>query len=128
MQLSIATNKKDEIIDITEEIEKLLEKQSVTNGVIHIFVQHTTCCVTAMDLDPGTDLDFLDAIRGILPDIRYRHPHDPSHAPDHILAGIIGPSLNVPFEKKELLLGTWQRIVLIELDGPRDRSLQITVL
>jgi len=116
MQLRINTRKKDEVIDITDEIEDVLGKQNKTEGICTIFVQHTTCAVTVMDLDPGTDLDMLDAIRGMLPDINYRHPHDPSHTPDHILASIIGMSVSIPFEKKKLMLGTWQRVVMVELD------------
>jgi thiamine phosphate synthase YjbQ (UPF0047 family) len=56
----------------------------------------------------------------------YRHPHDPAHAPDHILATLIGPSITVPYANRALLLGTWQRIVLVELDGPRQRTVHIS--
>lgn len=127
MQLSIHTTSKDEVIDITNDVEKILAEQSVKDGVITLFVQHTTCALTVMDLDPGTDLDFLDAIRGMLPNVQYRHPHNPSHAPDHILASIIGMSLNIPFTDNQLLLGVWQRVVLIELDGPRKRNIILTL-
>lgn len=88
---------------------------------------HTTATLTTADLDPGTDLDMLDAFDAMMPKLKYRHPHNPSHAPDHILSSIIGPSLTVPFKDGNLVLGTWQRIVLIELDGPRRRKLVITL-
>ena len=94
----------------------------------NVFVAHTTCAVTTADLDPGTDLDTLEFLRKLVPNIKFRHPHDPSHAPDHILALIIGPSVSVPFENKKLILGTWQRIVLIELDGPRDRNVHVSIV
>lgn len=124
----IQTNKKDEVIDITGIIEKEIREKEIKNGICVIFVKHTTCCVTTADLDPGTDLDFLDAIRGILPNISYRHPHDPGHTPDHILSSIIGPSVTVPVEKGELVLGAWQRVVLVELDGPREREFTVVFL
>lgn len=127
MQFTLQTTKKDEVIDITDVIEELLGTQEKQEGVCTIFVQHTTCCITTADLDPGTDLDFLDAIRGMLPKMQYRHPHDPSHTPDHILSSIIGPSVSIPFSKKQLALGVWQRVVLVELDGPRQRAVTITV-
>lgn len=128
MQLIITTHEKDEVIDITDEIEEVLQEQEIEQGLCTIFTKHTTCCITTADLDPGTELDMLDAIRGMLPQIHYRHPHDPAHAPDHILSSIIGPSLTVPFEKGQLDLGVWQRVILVELDGPRQRDLAISIV
>nr|BBH93147.1 hypothetical protein KTA_13460 [Thermogemmatispora argillosa] len=124
--LAIETRSKDQIIDITDTVEKYLHDVQQESGLCTIFVPHTTCAVAAMDLDPGTDLDFLEALRRLLPPMRYRHPHDPSHTPDHILATLIGPSLVVPYAHRRLLLGTWQRVVLVELDGPRRRTLHLT--
>ncbi len=121
----IHSNKKDEIIDITEDIEREIKEKEIKNGACLVFAKHTTCCITTADLDPGTDLDFLEAIRKILPKINYRHPHDPSHTPDHILSSIIGPSVVMPVKNTKLSLGTWQRIVLVELDGPRDREVDV---
>lgn len=128
MDLIIRTHKENEVIDITDDIEEVLAEQEKTQGICLVFALHTTCALTTADLDPGTDLDFLDALLGMLPDIQYRHPHNPAHAPDHILSSIIGPSVILPFEEKTLTLGTWQRVVLVELDGPRERSLVIRVV
>ncbi len=122
--ITITTKKNDEIVDITETIEGHLREAPTDNGLCSIFVSHTTCALTTADLDPG--LDLLDALRRLLPDISYRHPHDPSHTPDHILSSIIGPSVMVPFRNRQLLLGTWQRIILVELSGPRRRTLHIS--
>ncbi len=65
----------------------------------------------------------LDAFEHLIPKLKYRHPHNPAHVPDHILSALIGTSVAIPVEKGRLVLGTWQRIVLIELDGPRDREI-----
>ena len=124
--ITITTKKYDEIVDITETVETHLREAPTESGICSIFVSHTTCALTTADLDPGTDLDFLDALRRLLPDISYRHPHDPSHTPDHILSSIIGQSVIVPFRDRQLLLGTWQRIVLVELSGPRRRTVHIS--
>jgi secondary thiamine-phosphate synthase enzyme len=124
--ITIATKRKDHIVDITETVEEHLRDAKSEEGTCALFVAHTTCALTTADLDPGTDLDFLDALRRLLPQVRYRHPHDPSHAPDHIISSIIGSSLTVPYRNRQLLLGTWQRIVLIELDGPRQRTVHIS--
>jgi len=123
--LTLETKKKDEIINITDKIEELLKKSKITDGLCTIFTAHTTCCITTADLDEGTDLDLLDALRSMLPKIDYRHPHDPDHAPDHILSSIIGPSVTVPIKQNRLVRGTWQEVILIELDGPRKRNIQV---
>ncbi len=117
---------KNEVLDLTDRVQAELPRSG--SGAVMVLAAHTTCGVTTADLDPGTDLDFLNALRHLLPDLRYRHPHDPQHAPDHILASLIGPSVVVPFDRGQLALGTWQRIVLIELDGPRERNLYLTFL
>lgn len=116
------------MLDITDQIEALIQKHATgASGVCHLLVQHTTAALTTADLDPGTDLDMLDAFEAMMPKLKYRHPHDPSHAPDHILSALIGTSVTLPFHNTKLLLGTWQRVVLIELDGPRERSIAATV-
>ena len=126
--ITVETPGKDAVIDITEEVERYLRGQEREDGVCLAFAAHTTCALTTADLDPGTDRDLLEALRKVLPPMRYRHPHDPAHTPDHILAALIGPSLAAPFRGKRLLLGTWQRIVLVEFDGPRQRTVHLAVM
>ena len=122
----IKTSQKNQVVDLTERVEAELPQAG--RGAVLVLAAHTTCAVTTADLDPGTDLDFLNALRHLLPDLRYRHPHDPEHTPDHILASLIGPSVLIPFDRDQLILGTWQRIVLVELDGPRERNVHLTFL
>jgi secondary thiamine-phosphate synthase enzyme len=122
--LRVRTATKDQIVDVTDQVQENLE---ATKGICTVFVAHTTCAVTTADLDPGTDLDLLEAFRKLLPAMRYRHPHNPSHTPDHILASLIGPSVCVPVAGGKLVLGVWQRTVLVELDGPRERDLYVSV-
>jgi secondary thiamine-phosphate synthase enzyme len=127
-KITIRTRKRREVLDITNTIESLLEKNdSQATGICNLFILHTTAALTTADLDPGTDLDMLDAFEAMIPKLRYRHPHNPAHVPDHILSTLIGTSVALPFERGKLVLGTWQRIVLIELDGPRQRDLVVTV-
>ncbi len=124
--LTISTQQKDEIIDITDRVESYLRESQTENGLCTVFVAHTTSAITTADLDPGTDRDFIDALRGMLPHMKYRHPHDPEHAPDHLLSSIIGPAVTVPYTNGRLLLGVWQRVVLVELDGPRQRTVHVS--
>lgn len=122
--LTIKTHQKREVVDITEQVQAELRRDDPRqSGVCHLLLLHTTAALTTADLDPGTDLDMLDAFEAMVPKLRYRHPHDPSHVPDHILSALIGTSLSLMVEEGALLLGTWQRVVLIELDGPRQRQI-----
>ena len=124
-RITIKTRRKREVVDITERVEKAVT--STASGICNLLVLHTTAALTTADLDPGTDLDMLDAFEALIPKLKYRHPHDPQHVPDHILSALIGTSVALPFENGELILGTWQRVVLIELDGPREREIVITI-
>jgi secondary thiamine-phosphate synthase enzyme len=124
----VATQGKEQVVDITALVEDALREAERAEGVCVVFAAHTTCALTTADLDPGTDLDLLQALRSLLPKQSYRHPHNPAHAPDHLLSSLIGPSVALPFANRRLLLGTWQRVVLVELDGPRQRTIHIATL
>lgn len=124
----VATRGKEQVVDLTELVEAYLRDVTQPDGVCVVFAAHTTCALTTADLDPGTDLDLLQALRSMLPRQTYRHPHDPAHAPDHILSSLIGSSLALPYSNRRLMLGTWQRVVLIELDGPRQRTIHLATM
>src|SRR6202040_4125256 len=115
-RLAIKTRKKREVLDITDNVEALL-KNSQGTGICNLFILHTTAALTTADLDPGTDLDMLDAFEAMIPKLHYRYPHNPAHVPDHILSALIGTSLALPVNRGDLVLGTWQRVVLMEFDG-----------
>lgn len=124
-RFSVKTRKKREVIDITDRVEGLIAAKKPT-GTCSVFVLHTTAALTTADLDPGTDLDMLDAFDAMVPKLRYRHPHNPAHVGDHILSALIGTSVSLPVENGKLLLGTWQRVILLEFDGPRERELALS--
>src|SRR5437899_198965 len=126
-RIILKTSRKREVLDITDVVEDQLGNSGNESGVCHLLVLHTTEALTTADLDPGTDLDLLDAFEAMVPKLRYRHPHNPGHVADHILSALIGTSVALPFQNGKLLLGTWQRVVLIELDGPRERELAVTI-
>ena len=128
LTLMVQSRQAREVIDITDEVSSALRQGGVGEGMCYLFARHTTAALTVMDLDPGTDLDLLDALKAMVPALQYRHPHNPRHVPAHILSAIIGPSLLVPVWDGELRLGTWQRVVLLEFDGPRRREVSVSVL
>lgn len=126
MNLKLKTKNSKQVLDITNKVSKSLPKDK--SGLVNIFVKHTTCAITTADLDPGTDLDFLELLEEITPDLDWRHPHNPEHVPDHIFSSIIGPSLIVPFSGRKLELGAWQRIVLVEFNGPKEREIELSFI
>lgn len=127
-KLIVSTKKKKEIIDITEEVERLIFENKKDFCLCFLFIKHTTAAITTADLDPGTDLDMLDAFSAMMPRLNYRHHHNPSHVTDHILSSFIGTSVSIPVSKNRLDLGTWQRVVLVELDGPREREVVLKLI
>jgi secondary thiamine-phosphate synthase enzyme len=122
-RFKVKTRRKREIVDITETVEEKLAQQTARDGICYLNILHTTAAITTADLDPGTDLDMLDAFEAMMPKLKYRHPHNPEHVPDHILSSILGTALTVPVNDGSLVLGTWQRVIVVELDGPREREL-----
>lgn len=125
--LTINTEKNKQIVNLTSQINELVQVENIREGICHLFILHTTAALTTADLDPGTDLDLLDALNGMIPQLPFRHPHNPSHAPDHILSSIIGPSLTLIIHNGKIRLGTWQEIILVELDGPKTRYINVSI-
>ena len=121
-KILVTTKQKREVADITVDVQELIHDLGLKDGLCHLFVTHTTAALTTADLDPGADLDMLDALEAMVPKLDFRHEHDPEHMPDHIMSALIGPSLSVPVEGGLLQLGNYQRIVLVEFNGPRNRD------
>jgi secondary thiamine-phosphate synthase enzyme len=122
-EMTISSQFHRQVIDITQPVEAMVDRQSWQNGCLSLWLAHTTASLTTADLDPGTDQDLLDFLEAITPDLNWRHPHNPGHAPAHLLSSIIGHGLNLPVRGGQLQLGTWQRIVLLEFDGPKSRQM-----
>lgn len=127
-KLLITTDYKKQIVDITDSINSQNDIKKISEGVCYLFIAHTTAALSVADLDEGTDLDMLDAFEKIIPKLNYRHPHNPLHVGDHIMSSIIGPSEFLFVKNGQLVLGSWQRVVLIELDGPRERVIYMKTL
>ena len=93
MIITIPTQNRRQVVDLND---VLTEQARGKEGLLCLFVLHSTASITTANLDPGTDLDLLDALAGMTPQLQWRHEHNPAHAPDHLLASIVGPSLVVP--------------------------------
>ena len=126
--ITIRTGRDKEVIDITGEIERWLAQAKIDNGLCNLFVTHTTAGLTTGEAIEGTDEDLMETLEKMIPGINFRHGHDPSHAPDHMISSIVGASLTIPLRNGRLHLGTWQRVLLVESNGPREREIVVTAL
>ncbi|BBY16330.1 secondary thiamine-phosphate synthase enzyme YjbQ [Mycolicibacterium litorale] len=117
------------IVDLTDAVRSFCAQHR--DGLCNVFVPHATAGVALMETGSGSDDDLLDTLERLLPrDDRYRHAHgSPGHGADHVLPALVSPSVTVPVRNGEPLLGTWQSVVLVDLnrDNPR-RSVRLSFL
>ena len=130
--LQFETEGENDIIDITGKVKSVVDKSGIKNGLVNIFVIGSTAAVSTMEYEPGLVYDLSQALARIAPpEIRYKH-HErwgDGNGRSHVKATILGPSLTVPLNDGEMMLGTWQQIIFIELDTrPRSRRVVVTVM
>lgn len=128
MILKIDTNKREEFIDITNEIFEIVKNSSIDKGIVNVFVQHTTAGITINEnADPDVVRDMLSTFDKIVPfEDNYKHYEGNSHA--HIKASMLGSSVSIPIEEGKMILGTWQGIYFCEFDGPRNRKVVVSII
>jgi secondary thiamine-phosphate synthase enzyme len=119
----------DQVTDLTDKVAEFCRQEG--DGLVHVFAPHATAGIALMETGSGSEADLAAALDRLLPrDARYRHSHgSPGHGADHLLPVLVSPSLTVPVEGGRLLLGTWQSIVLVDLneDNPR-RQVRLSFL
>ena len=127
-RLSVRTNSRVEMIDITGRIQQAVSGSGVRGGLCTVYVPHTTAAVTINEnADPHVGEDVLAHLTKIVPyEVGYRHREGNSDA--HIKASLVGFSENIFVEGGELALGTWQAVFFCEFDGPRSRELLVKVV
>ncbi len=130
--LKIKTTKENDIINITAQISKALKECNIKNGIVTIFVIGSTAAITTIEYEPGLKNDFSKMLSRIAPkDIGYDHDsawHD-GNGHSHVRASLLGPSLTIPYIEDQLMIGTWQQIVLIEMDTrPRERTIIVLII
>jgi secondary thiamine-phosphate synthase enzyme len=126
-EFRVRTKKKIARVEITKEVERAAKELGATSGALLVSVPHTTAAVTigeTWDDDVTTDVE--RALAEWVPDVRFDHGE--GNSPAHFLSEAIGVSCLVPLDEGKPVLGQWQGIVLIELDGPRERTVQVRVL
>ena len=124
---TVASHKREEMVDITSSIGKLLRPN--TSGICVAFTQHTTCGLTINEnADPDVKSDMLGFLQRLIPQYDSNFQHFEHNSDAHIKSSLVGSSVTVPFENGKLCLGRWQGIYLCEFDGPRERNVLIQLL
>jgi secondary thiamine-phosphate synthase enzyme len=128
VELSIKTGARVELIDITEQVNRALTRIGAATGLCNLFVQHTTAAlIVSENWDPDLTVDMLEQLQRMVPrEAGYRHAEGNSQA--HILSVMLSTSINIPVRDTRLALGRWQGVMLAELDGPRVRTVVVSVI
>jgi len=126
----VETGAARECIDLTDRVRAIVKRAGAQAGLCHVMVLHSTAAVVVNEFDdPNIGRDLLTALDRAVPEhAGWLHDRIDDNAHAHIKATLLGPSELVPVRDGDLLLGTWQRILLVELDGPRSRQVSVTLL
>lgn len=129
-KIIIETNKIKEVVNITHYIERLLKRYPARDGMINLYLRHSTAALTTAYIEEDLDLDMIGAFEIMLPphvltESEGHHTHHISHLPAHITASLLGPHIAVPVEQNKLQMGAFQSLVLVELNGPRKREIVV---
>jgi len=127
VDLKLKTKARVELIDITDKVNHALAEIGASSGLCNIFVTHTTgAVIVSENWDPDVTTDMLAQLEQVVPrENGYRHGEGNSQA--HILSVMLSTSINIPVRRGKLALGKWQGVMFVELDGPRERSLIVSV-
>lgn len=123
MQFQVSTEKRLAVVDVTDRVEGALPAEAA--GTATVFVRHTTAAVTVNEAESRLLTDFETALDDIVPDSGWAHDALDGNADAHVRAMLVGPSVTVPVRSGAIDLGTWQSVLLLECDGPRERTVDV---
>jgi len=127
--MDIQTKTRIELIDITDRVRALVKESGIKDGICVISTRHTTSSIIVNENERGLRTDILDMLKEIVPENKnYAHNSIDNNADSHLRATLLGMSETIPIEDGHIVLGTWQSIFFVELDGPRDRSVNVTII
>jgi secondary thiamine-phosphate synthase enzyme len=126
-EFQVKTKSRFESIDITDLVQESIK--GVNEGVAYVIVKHTTCAITINEAEKGLMSDYIEWAKKLVPpEGEFMHNIIDNNGHAHVISSIIGNSRVVPITGGTLDLGTWQRIILLEFDGPRTRTVLVKVM
>ncbi len=131
-QIQFRTKKHGDMHDVTDEVNRLVKESGIQTGIAHVFCIGSTAAIGAIEFEPGLQRDLPELLDRLIPPSRdYGHEqtwHD-GNGHSHLQATVLGPSLSIPVNQGQLILGTWQQIIHLECDiRSRDRRIVVTVM
>ena len=127
-ELKVVSQRRNEMIDVTDDIQKLVNDEKIQNGIVIVYVPHTTAGITINEgADPSVQRDIIETLSKLIPESRDYH-HMEGNSDAHIKASIMGSSVTVIIDNNRLVLGTWQHIFFYEGDGPRNRRVYVEII
>lgn len=127
-RMKVSTHKRCELVDITKQVQNVITKHKLQEGVLHIFCPHTTAAVTVNEnYDPSVQTDISDTLSKLIPH-GAGYAHTEGNADAHIKAAMVGSSRTLFIENGKVAFGTWQGIYLCEFDGPRTRNVWLKIV
>ena len=131
-QLRVSTEGHGDVIDITQGVREVVETSDIADGIVNVFVAHSTAAIALIEYEPGGVRDLRDLMDRLVPpgaDYEHNRVAGDTNAHSHLQAAIVGPSETVPVREGHLHTGTWQQFVLVDFDdSPRQRTVMVQVV
>jgi len=127
-EFEVSSEKRYQLIDITDKVEEMVKESKVEDGLVLVFVPHSTAAVLLTENESGLKQDWLKILEKIVSGVNFFHNRIDNNADSHILSGLLGQGKVLAVENSRLIRGTWQQIFLVELDGPKNRKIIVKLL
>ena len=128
MEISIKTNQRYQLIDLTDQVELIVSKSKIKEGLCLVFVPHSTAAIILTENESGLKNDWLKMLKKLVAGEKFEHDRIDNNADAHLLSGLLGQGKVLPLEDSKIIRGTWQNIFLVELDEPRTRRVIIKII
>ncbi len=127
-RIQVRTTEREQLVDITRQVREHVRASGVRDGILQLWSMHTTCALTVNEgADPDVAADIIAHLRRTVP-LHDRWAHSEGNSDAHVKTSLLGPGLTLLVEGGDLVLGTWQHVFLAEWDGPRNRTVAVTVV
>ncbi len=127
-EFRVSTQERYQLVDVTAEVEEIVGESGIESGLCLVFVPHSTAAIILTENEEGLKKDWLAVLKKLVSGLDFLHDRIDDNADSHILSGLLGQGKVLPIEDGELIRGTWQKIFLVELDGPKNRRVTVKLL
>ena len=125
---TISTTSRREIVNITKQVENITKESELREGIVFAFTHHTTTALLVNEDESGLRQDFLTVVKDLFDRTGYHHDRIVQNAASHLAASFGGASVTIPIRAGRMIRGTWQNILLFELEGPRQRTITVQII